>query len=354
MHNHRVPTSLRLSLQEGYPFAEFQPVFWDPRPCRTNEAGTPICSVKRDHGVRGRYRLHNPRDEINDHRPLAEKVLIEYRIGNNSYDLFTVGDFFDVPFTFDPKAGGNIVGDLAERIARRITKYFLKHFSKQGYTGGIFDERFNPQQRDNFIVTHTDRYVLKIDKYPNLVILKRTGKGKYGYENIKELDGLFDFRFGKDRHILVLESKLDRISVDCEDLVDNLFVPLRHLLPEARFSYVLFSNRESIYVRRNFQRLRILKHMPQKIHRRLVEHDIGVIFFTFNESYDDFERMKDHLITQYRSVSHQGVALNGRMIVSDREIILFDQGQTPHLKLVRDRYSGLWREVKLTHKKKSK
>ncbi|MBD3317043.1 MAG: hypothetical protein GF344_14750 [Chitinivibrionales bacterium] len=338
-------------MNEEHPFRDFEPVLWQPGRNNESDEGF-IYSVTRNHGVSSSYRLHNPRDEINEGRNLLDKVILEYRIGRISYDLFTIRDCFEADYALDPCAGGNIVGDLAERIARRITKYFLKHFSKNGYTGGIFDKRFNPAERDGFIVTHTDDYLLKIQNYPNLVILKRSGRGKYGYENIKELDGLFDYRYRGNRHILVLESKVDRINVDCDDLVDNLFRPLEELFPEARFSYVLFSDETSIFVKKNFRRRRRLKQLPVRIYERLRREGIGLLCLTFNENTTDFERMRDHLITQYRSVVRLGVTMHGKMVVSPRCITLFDGGETPHLKLMKDMKHGMWREVKLTHKKK--
>ncbi|MFP4418096.1 MAG: hypothetical protein ACOC41_03180 [Chitinivibrionales bacterium] len=333
-----------------YPFYDFQPVLWNPRKKENDDPADWIFSSKRDHGIRGTYRLHNPKDEINDNRRFLDKVLVAYQIGRKRYDIFTIRDLFEVTYPYEPRAEGNIMGDTAERISRRITKYFLKHFSRVGRTGGIFDNSFNPQDRDDFIVANTDRYVLKIDKYPNLVILKKTGKGKYGYENIKELDGLFDYRYAKKRHILVLESKIDKINVDCDDLITNLFVPLRQFFPEATFSYILFSDTESIYVRKGFHRQRQLKHTPVQIYKRLEKEGIGILFFTFNESQHDFVRIKDHLITQYRSITRMGVTLYGKMVISDKQIMLFDEGETPHLKLIKDRKYGMWKEVKLTHK----
>jgi hypothetical protein len=333
---------------DEYPFRDFEPVLWQPG--RDGDEGEPIYSVTRNHGVGSGYCLHNPRDEINEDRLLLDKVILEYRIGRISYPLFTIRDFFEAGYALDPRAGGNIMGDIAERIARRVTKYFLKHFSKQGHTGGIFDKRFNPADRDGFIVNHTDDYLLKIQKYPNLVILKRSGKGKYGYENIKELDGLFDYRYKGRRHILVLESKLDRINVDCDDLVDHLFKPLGELFPDACFSYVLFSDQTSIFVKRTLKRHRQLKQLPIRIYERLRGEGIGLLYLTFNETPADFERMRDHLITQYRSVVRLGVTMHGKMVVAPRCITLFDGGETPHLKLIKDVRYGTWREVKLTHK----
>jgi len=330
------------------PFRDFQPVKWDA----SDRMEKPECihCIKRNHGVSGAYKLHNLNDAINDNRDIYDKIIIEYIINKTSYPVFTVADVVNSPYPFDRTSEGNILGELAERIARRITKYFLKHLSKHGKTGGIFDKRFDPSQREDFIIAHTSDYILKIQQYPNLIILKKTGRGKFGYENIKELDGFFDYRYMGQRHILVLESKLERINVDCEDLIGNLFTPLRTLFPESIFSYVLFTDRNSIYVRSSYERWRCLKQFPVKIHERLCSEGIGSLFFTFTESRDDFERMKDFLITQYRAIKKLGVTLYGKTIISEKELTIFDGGETPHIKLIKDKATGLWREIPLRHK----
>jgi hypothetical protein len=336
------------------PFAEFHPVLWNPEGSAGSRSPGGIYSVRRNHGVNGMFKLHNPNDAINDDRPAAEKILLEYVINGCSCPVFTVADVLSAPHPFDSSGEGNIRGEIAERIARRVTKYFLKHLNKRGYTGGIFDRRFDPSHRDDFIITHTNDYVLKIDRYPNLIILKRTGRGKYGYENIKELDGFFDYRFGGRRHILVLESKLEKINIDCDDLVTNLFNPLRQLFPEARFNYALFTDSNSIYMKARFRRWRQIKQMPARIHERLSGEGIGTLFFTFNESREDFERMKDFLILQYKTLRRQAVTLHGKSYISDKELIVFDGGETPHIKLVKDPQNGLWREMPLRHKRVKK
>jgi len=332
------------------PFREFHPVAWFPSREQA-QTQTPIYSIKRNHGVAGSYKLHNLNDAINDNRPVLQKVIVEYCINDLCFPLFTAADLLDSPYPFDLQAEGNILGEIAERIARRTTKYFLKHLSKRGKTGGIFDNRFDPQHREDFIVANTSEYILKIQKYPNLIILRRTGKGKYGYENIKELDGFFDYRYSGKRHILVLESKLEKINIDCNYLVENLFAPLRALFPEAGFHYLLFSDRNSIYSRPNYERWRQVKQLPLKIHETLATHGVGSLFFTFNEKHEDFHRIKDFLILQYRSLKNLSLTLHGKMVISDKELIIFDGGETPHIKLVKDVGSGLWREVLLRHKK---
>ena len=335
-------------------FSGFEPVGWTLSNGDAAAQGSMIFSLRRGHGVKGTCRLHNPNDEINDSRRDLDKVLLEYRINGNSYDLFTVRDLFDAEYSFDVGGWGNITGDIAERIARRITKYWLKHFSIHGKTGGIFDRRFNPKERDDFIIANTQQYILKIRKYPNIVILEKTGKGKYGYENVKELDGLFDYRYFLQRHIIVLESKLEKLAIDCDNLLENLFTPLRDLFPKAHFSYVLFTDRNSIYQKRQFERRRQIKQLPLKVYRRLKSEGIATLFFSFNETREDFEHMKDHLVTQYRSLHKLGVMLKGRTVITDKELMIFDGGETPHIKLVKDQKSGMWREVKLTHKSRNK
>jgi hypothetical protein len=334
------------------PFHDFHPVLWNPAHPEDPTLMDVIYSIRRNHGVCGTYKLHNLNDAINDDRPTSEKIVLEYQINGSSYAIYTVADLQNSPHPFDNSAAGNIMGDVAERIARRVVKYFLKHLSERGKTGGIFDGRFDPKHRDEFIVASTNDYVLKIDRYPNLIILKRTGRGKFGYENIKELDGFFDYRFGGKRHILVLESKLEKINVDCDDLTANLFAPLRELFPETRFHYVLFTDRNSIYVKNAFRRRRQIKLLPAKIHDFLSGDGIGTLFFTFNETRDDFERMKDFLILQQRALRNQAVTLHGRTVISRTELLVFDGGETPHIKLVKDLKLGVWREVKLRHKRK--
>ncbi|MFP4162787.1 MAG: hypothetical protein ACLFQB_03170 [Chitinispirillaceae bacterium] len=327
------------------PFRAFSPIKWFP-----SSRPHGIYSIKRSHGVNGTYKLHNLNDAINDQLSTYDKILLEYCINDCSYPIITVSDMLNSPYPWDKAAEGNILGEITERIARRITKYFLKHWSKNGRTGGIFDRRFDPQNRDDFIVAHTDKYVLKIQSYPNLIILKQTGKGKYGYENIKELDGFFDYRYGGKRHILVLESKLEKVNVNCDDLVNNLFVPLRQIFPEAVFSYVLFTDRNSIFVKNTYNSLRQLKALPVRIYEHLKSQNVNTLFFSFNESRDEYEKMKDFLITQYRIIRKLGVTLYGKTTISEKELVVFDGGETPQIKLVKDSESGLWREVTLRHK----
>lgn len=330
------------------PFKEFHPVLWNPQ--RDEQCKSAIYSVKRNHGIQGSFKLHNLNDAINDKKVISEKIIVEYLINGFHYPIFTVSDLINSPYPFDKQSEGNILGDIAERISRRITKYFLKHWNKHGKTGGIFDERFDPQNREDFIVAHTGKYVLKIQKYPNLIILKKSGKGKYGYENIKELDGFFDYRFMGKRHILVLESKLEKINVDYNEIIRNLFSPLRMLFPDSRFYYVLFTDKYSIYSKNCYNRWRQIKQLPAKIHETLSTEGIGTLFFTFNESREDFEKIKNFLILQYRAIKNLALTLFGKTIITDKELTIFDGGETPHIKLIKDPVTGLWREIPLRHK----
>jgi hypothetical protein len=332
------------------PFCESRPVLWNAKDGNGNFKDI-IYSTRRNHGVNGTYKLHNLNDEINEGKSASEKIIVNYKICDSSYPLFTGADLLYGKYPYDSHTSGNILGEIAERISRRITKYFLKHCCIHGKTGGIFDQRFDPKNREDFIIQHTSDYILKIQQYPNLIILKRTGRGKFGYENIKELDGFFDYRYMGKRHILVLESKLEKLNVDCEDLISNLFSPLRQLFPDAQFNYVLFSDKNSIYIKSNYERRRQIKQLPVKIYERLSAEGIGSLFFTFNESRDDFEKIKDFLMLQYRTIRNLTLTLHGKTIISEKELAIFDGGETPHIKLVKDSATGLWKEVSLRHKK---
>lgn len=332
------------------PFAEFHPFQWIPQKSNVEEA---IYSIKRNHGVQSSFKLHNPNDAINHSRARYDKILVEYVINDWSYPVFTVADLLNSSFPYDSQAEGNILGEIAERISRRITKYFLKHWDKNGKTGGIFEPGFNVRNCRDFIVAHSDNYILKIKQYPNLIILKRSGKGKYGYENIKELDGFFDYRFHGKRHILVLESKLEKINVDCDYLITNLFTPLRTLFPDARFHYILFTDKHSIFTNNSYDRLRQIKPFPVKIYERLSLEQIGTLFFTFNETRQEFEKIKDFLMLQYRALNNKVLTIIGKTILSEKEITVFDGGESPHIKLVKDNQTGVWHEVTIKHRNNS-
>ncbi len=320
------------------PFLHFTPTLWQP----PGDSGKGVYSVLREHGVRGRLVLHNSNDRINSSHTLLERVLLEYRIGHHSYSLFTIKDLFAADYAFSEEGWGNIMGDIAERISRRVTKFFLKHHSPEGNTGGIFDKRFNPQEKNGYIITHNEQYLLKIQNYPNLIILKNSPEAAWEYENIKELDGFFDYRYHGDRHIIVLESKLDKLHINVDKLKQNLFTPLKSLFPDSKFHYILFSNSHSLF--RENSRYKILRSRPYEIFKALKEDGVGTLFFSFNEQYHEFEQAAKHLITQYRMISHQNVDLYGRITMGHNEIHLYDSGEHPFMTLQRDPSTGLWRE----------
>ena len=153
-----------------------------------------------------------------------------------------------------------------------------------------------------------------------------------------------------NRHILVLESKLEKININTQYLTNHLFTPLKKLFPEAHLHYVLFTDRHSIYVKNSYARLRQIKQMPVKIHDQLLEHRIGSLFFSFNETREDFEKIKDFLILQYRSLRNLSLTLYGKTFITDKELLIFDGGETPHIKLQKDPDTSLWREIPLRHK----
>ncbi|ERP31811.1 hypothetical protein [Chitinivibrio alkaliphilus] len=324
------------------PFEEFEPTLWHTKKRLFKNIAAPYV-VGRAHGVEGRIIYHNLTDEVNEDIPFLDKILLEYQIGDRGYVIFSVRDIFEAPYSFSHAGFGNITGELGERISRRIVKFFLKHLSDSGKTGGIFDKRFNPQKKNGYLVANTDTYVLKIDEYPNLVILEKDKIPPWQYTCIKELDGLFDYRYGNERHILVLETKLDKLQINCAKLKDNLFSPLEKLLPDAHFHYILFSSEHALY--KHIQKYPILREKPLEIYTALKEQGISTIFFTFNESRDAFDRMAHHLVTQYSRIGYQTVEFSGRIVMDHHKIAIYNNGENPFLYLEKDKKLGYWRET---------
>ena len=92
--------------------------------------------VFRDHGLETSMRLHNPRDPLN--KGIVNPVLVEYIIKRKDcdplqYPVYTLGDLAAIKYPtveVNPKTArgyyANIVGfQLAERLTRKINKYFL-------------------------------------------------------------------------------------------------------------------------------------------------------------------------------------------------------------------------------------
>ena len=100
------------------PFREFHPVKWSPQ--SASGVQQQIHSIKRNHGVSGSYRLHNLNDEINDDRPVSQKIIVEYCINGSSYILFTVADLLNSSYPFDRQSEGNILGEIGERDGKSL------------------------------------------------------------------------------------------------------------------------------------------------------------------------------------------------------------------------------------------
>ncbi|MGM0443674.1 MAG: hypothetical protein ACQEQV_05750 [Fibrobacterota bacterium] len=346
MANHLSRGSAELNMRDGdnlypEPFTGFEPSLWDGGDLLNTHEN--VYTTSRVHGVSGEIIYHNLTDEINQDLPFLDKILLEYQIASRGYALFSVRDIFEAPYSFSDHSNGNIAGELGERISRRIVKYFLKHLSAQGRTGGIFDRRFNPKRKNGYIVAHTGEYLLKILNYPNLVILQRQAQAGWDYTGIKELDGLFDYRINGQRHILVLETKLDKIQIDERKLITNLFRPLEELIPHAQFHYILFSSEAALY--RKVRKYRLLKEKPVQIYKYLRQHGVSTLFMTFNESRSEFDRMAAHLSNQYRHIGYRKVDFTGRIVMHDGKLALYNNGEDPFLYLEKDANSGMWREI---------
>jgi len=321
------------------PFERFLPVSWEIAP-----EWEPVYSLTRSHGMRTRFHLQNlSENHIGEE---GGQALISYEVAGRRYDLYTLDDLNNAAYSFDEAGLSNMRGDLAERVARRVMKRFLQRFdNKQGKMGGLFDKSFDPKNRQGFVVANTHQHILKIGKYPNMILLKKTGSGKWGYQHVTDLDGLFDFRYLHGRHLIILESKTGKIDVNAEALYETLFVPLRELFPDALFTYVVFALKDHLLDHRHPE-YRVLQESPQRIYKALAAAEIPSLFFHFNESESDFVDMCRHLVTCYRTYHRKNVSFQGRVRVTDRKVTIFNPGTvTPYLDLERDQKSGQYRIV---------
>ncbi|MBN1274934.1 hypothetical protein JXA12_01430 [Candidatus Woesearchaeota archaeon] len=318
------------------PFQEYVPCRW-----RYQEQDHYV--LKRSREFSGAYHLHNLNDELNDDKGDLEKCLIAYSVNGETHDLFTVKDYFNSMYSFDTIDRSNITGDLRERIARRNMKYFLRRFSKHGHVGDSFSGATSGD-RDGFLIANNDTYVLKILHYPNMVLLKKDKEGKLGYQNLKELDGLFDYQYFMKRHLIVLESKSESFKLMPDDLERRLFEPLRQLFPDAQLHYVLFANGRKLFshVKKDVP---VLHKNIIPLHEALLEYGVVPFYFSFRESRSDMERMTDHLFLQHDLINRRGVAFTGKVVHTRNDLVVFDAGETPHLRLRRNEHSGLWKEV---------
>ena len=192
------------------PFYRYLPVRWE-----FHQSQPPVYSITHRHGLSTRFRLHNLADPINHGRRDGEQVLISYEVRGRQYNLYTIDDLNKATYAFDESGMANMRGDLAERVSRRVMKRFLQRFDQhRGRLGGLFDKRFDPKHRENYVVAHNKDYVLKIGHYPNMILLKRTGEGNWGYQHVTDIDGLFDYRYLGKRHLIILESKTGKIDVN--------------------------------------------------------------------------------------------------------------------------------------------
>ncbi|PIE02226.1 MAG: hypothetical protein CSA81_08290 [Acidobacteria bacterium] len=331
--------------KDNYIFGPYLPIEWEP-----HENELPVFSLSRTHGLKVKIRLNHSSDKVNQNRDIQDHTLISYEVNERRYDLFTYKDLGHASYALDDTGVTNMIGDLAERIARRLMKRFLQvSHRKIGKLGGLFDKRFNPKMRSNFIVASSQSYVLKIGRYPNMLLLKKTGQGHWGFQHITDLDGLFDYRVGKERHLIILESKSGKIDQNPDLLYQKTFAPMRELFPEAHFSYVLFATRPYLFSSK-YPEYRILKKTPERIYRSLLNHGIPSMFFHFREKERDFHEMARHLIQSYRSYHAQTFKVSGETEITPSQVRVFQKGSaSPFLELTRDPVTGYFKVSKTSY-----
>lgn len=326
-------------------------------PIKWNFGDTVYYSIKGSMGAKTSYKIHNLKDSINEKKNFMDKVLIEYFVNGNSHHLYTVRDLVNPNMSFSHDSLTNIKGDILERITRRRFKHYLRH-NDAGRVAPLFGKDFNKDYRDHYIVKSNDEYVLKIKNYPNLVLLKDTKDeniGKHGYIEIKELDGLFDFRSRNGRvykrNLIVVEVKSRNLDIKIKSfknkttkqvLKRNLFEPLKELFPDSDFYYLLVSAKNTLFQKSN--NFRALNDEPIKIFKYLKSIGVKSLFATYDESNEDLNTMVEHLYTQHSLLEEKIHEMNVTMTLDDKVLILKNKGETPFMKLKKIG-QDTWKEI---------
>jgi hypothetical protein len=287
-------------------------------------------------------------------------VLIEYRIGKKKYGLFTVEDL--VWFNSLAAQNGsfstnehdsNLVGRVSERLAWRITHYWLENFSDEGnITSRDYDE--------GHIFANSTDYILKVKNSPNLVLLEKSVARDTNYKVwTKEIDGIFEYSINNEKYVFVLETKTDGLSIDKNSLEIKLFEPLNEIYPDARIIYVLFSSMSSIYEHANSKEKKnglekrlaegnLLKQEPAAIYEmlrnpELMARSVGTMFFGFRESSKDLSSMVDHIIKHTNFLNDKEIPVSARLSKKTLTVYMGPNCAKPALILKR-KEGGSWEE----------
>lgn len=320
--------------QQSITFYNHNPLY-EPIPYITPQTSL---ALRTSHGTQGKIRLHNAQDSINQNLGL-ESIIVSYQINGSFNPLYTLADFIRTPQLFHPDSGGSLQGDLGERIARRVSKYALQHFTR-GNTDGMFGEDFDPNRE--YVVAHTERFVLKIHHYPNMIILKKGEQNdsravekdeKFGYVTIKEIDGLIAYRVGSQRHIIMLESKTNKTKLDIRHIREHLIRPMKQLFPQVALSYLLFAPVEQIFDPSSMETHRGLNKEATELYHNLMQEGVSSIFYTFRESASDFSHVIDHLQMSYALFERQPSTITGRTVLTAGGLEIFGRSSQPVLTL---------------------
>jgi hypothetical protein len=312
----------------------FTPTYW-----RLREGEGGIYSLRSDHGINSSFLLYNVNDPINRGIPEPDKVLLGYRINENRYTLARVGDFDCLDDLLDKGTYCDLIGNIAERVARRITKYYLVSSDTGINTKGLYGPDFDRANADGYVVCESGDLRFQVDRYPNHAIVRsRPGQGD---EILSEIDGFFSFSYAGQRNLLVLEVKLETIKGLTKKIWPKLFEPLSCLFPGYNQYYLLFSGRDSILRKRTQNKTRQVTPQVENVYHVLKQHDVTTLAFSFNERKDEFHHMTRHVISQLMISRGLPAKVRGRLFVSGEEIIFQNGTQNALVRLRRTR-DGLW------------
>jgi len=280
-------------------------------------------------------------DLIEGRKSTGKDTVIEYVVEFGDVKIrmpvFTVGDFWKINgFHSSDEKGkqgwekSDIQKILTEKIAWTTVYNWLTTVMRDGR---LVENRY----KETHVFANSEKYVLKVRDSPNMVLLDKGKKGSTDYNPLKEIDGLFLYDKDNISHVIVQETKSNGFSVGLDDLVENLFNPLKDIFPNSKIIYLLFNNMDSIYVGRDSKERKEtfnkIRNEPTRIFKRLLEEGVGTIYFGYRFPFTRFNEFNIFLKKQQAILNNGEVDLtckysNGRirLFVGDMPInILFQE-----------------------------
>ncbi|NTV23620.1 MAG: hypothetical protein HGA85_04560 [Nanoarchaeota archaeon] len=275
-------------------------------------------------------------------------TVADYKLRGIRYPLLTWSDltkFQETSLMYGRHAAeGDVSGRLAERVAWANIHSWLSHSG--------FAEFENEDYQEGHIFAHSEDNILKVKRSPNLVLLEKQGKA---YEVIKEIDGLFVFRSGDERYVVVNETKVNEIPGGIDNLASNLFDPLRTIYGDAHYIYLVYSSMEVIYSGgSSFEKRKEsdnkIRPDAARVYETLLKEGVGTMFFGFREPRNPIGSVRDSVLDCIDLMNHD-IGIETHATVFKGKIIVWPPNDTGEPLAVFQKTDDAWKSMPIKKRK---